>query len=98
VKSEAEISFRTIDGKGATISPVPAAQKGAGVEVYLSTDPKTFLLVIVDRICIDTMSGMPYPSGAVRGPHGYMNSGLRHARVVPVIVSNRTDNWVCREC
>ena len=62
-KNDARISFRPMDGKAVTLSPVPDAQTRDGVEVYRSTGAgEPFLLVIADKLCADSMSGMPHPA------------------------------------
>jgi heat shock protein HslJ len=62
-KNAEGITFHTLDGKSAVVSPLPEVQKHDGIEVYLSTSADgPVLLVIADRICVDTMSGMPHPN------------------------------------
>ena len=57
------ITFKTLDGKSVTLSPLPAAQKDVGIETYRSAGgAEPFAVTIADKICIDSMSGMPFPS------------------------------------
>ncbi len=60
--SDESIVFTTMDGAPVTIAPVPEATRANDVAVYSATaDGKPFVLVAVDKICGDTMSGMPFP-------------------------------------
>ncbi|MFO1060976.1 MAG: META domain-containing protein [Dongiaceae bacterium] len=62
-RTDAGITFQTLDGKTMTISPLPAVQKGEGSETYRSTSgAEPFSVTIASQICVDSMSGMPYPA------------------------------------
>jgi len=62
-KTDAGITFRLMDGRTVTISPLPVVQKSGGVEIYQSTtQDQPFTLTITNEICVDSMSGMPYPA------------------------------------
>lgn len=64
--SEKAITFREMGGVGFTVEPAPQAVTSSnGAKAYAATvDGKPFSLTIEDRICTDTMSGMPYPKTA----------------------------------
>jgi heat shock protein HslJ len=65
VISETEITFRPLDAAPVTITPVPKPVTADGVETYAGTsDGKAFSLAIGGTICVDTMSGMPFPKTA----------------------------------
>jgi heat shock protein HslJ len=65
-KTDEGITFRLMDGKTVTISPLPVVQKTDGVEIYQSkTENQPFTLTITSKICVDSMSGMPYPASVV---------------------------------
>jgi len=60
--ADAGISFKAMDVQAFTISPRPEAQVTSDSETYLaSVDGQPFTLTIKDKLCIDTMSGMPFP-------------------------------------
>ena len=60
--SEAAIELRMMDGKMASVSPVPQPEKSGKTETYAGkADGKPFTLVITDALCVDNMSGMPHP-------------------------------------
>jgi heat shock protein HslJ len=59
------IAFRTLNGETVSISPAPEPRVADDSRIYETvTGGKTFSLVIHDRICVDPMSGMPYPKTA----------------------------------
>ncbi|MDI6025913.1 META domain-containing protein [Corticibacterium sp. UT-5YL-CI-8] len=64
--SETAISFRELNGENFKIEPVPqAATPSNGITTYSATvDGQPFSLTIEDRICADTMTGMPHPKAA----------------------------------
>ena len=53
-----------MDGKTVAISPLPAAEAGDGGEFLFraTSGGQPFVLSIVNQVCVDTMSGMPFPS------------------------------------
>ena len=62
-KDDAGITFRTMDGRTVTVSPLPVPQKVDGADVYRATTAgRSFALSITDKVCTDTMSGMFYPA------------------------------------
>ena len=62
-KTEAAITFETMDGAAVTVAPVPEASEESGSAVYRATvEDQSFALSIADRVCTDTMSGMPFPA------------------------------------
>lgn len=61
-KSASEITFTPMDGAPVTVSPVPNASTADGVETYQATvGDQPFTLAIASKVCVDTMSGMPFP-------------------------------------
>ena len=61
-KDDAGITFRTMDGRTVTVSPLPVPQKVDGADVYRATAAGgRFVLSIADKLCTDTMSGMFFP-------------------------------------
>lgn len=65
VISETEIMFRPFGAAAVTIAPVPKPVSADGVDTYAGTaDGKAFSLAIAGTICVDTMSGMPFPKTA----------------------------------
>jgi heat shock protein HslJ len=61
-KTDREITFQPMLGTTLTIAPVPRAEKVDGADVYqASVGNQPFKLRIKTKICVDTMSGMPFP-------------------------------------
>jgi heat shock protein HslJ len=61
-KSDTGITFSTPDGRAVTIAPLPPVQSIDGGERYRSVSGgKTFTMLIANKVCTDTMSGMPFP-------------------------------------
>ena len=61
--SDVGLTFHPMGGAPATISPPPAVEIVNGVEVYRSTiDGQPFKLTVARKLCVDSMSGMPYPA------------------------------------
>ena len=61
-KSDAEISFRRMEGPAVTVTPLPVPTRRDGTETFQAkVDGKDFVLVLAARRCSDTMSGMPFP-------------------------------------
>ena len=57
------LTFHPMGGTPATISPPPAVEIVDGVEVYRSTiDGQPLKLAVAKKLCVDSMSGMPYPA------------------------------------
>lgn len=57
------ITFRPMDGAAVTVSPVPRPAIEGGAEVFRGTaGGEAFVLTVADRVCTDTMSGMPFPA------------------------------------
>lgn len=64
--SDTAITFSTMEGETVTVEPVPEPVRGEGIEVYSATaGDKAFTLVVADKACADSMSGMPYPETVV---------------------------------
>jgi heat shock protein HslJ len=62
VITDRSITFSTMDGATVSVEPVPPATMANEVAVYSATiDGKPFALVVADKICSDTMTGMPFP-------------------------------------
>ena len=64
--SDTTITFSTMEGERFTITPVPQPLRADGMQVYSAKagdDP--FTLVVIDKTCSDTMSGMPHPQSVV---------------------------------
>lgn len=62
-KTDASIVFQTMDGAAVTIAPVPQTSEEGGAAVYRATvEDEAFVLTVADRVCTDTMSGMPFPA------------------------------------
>jgi heat shock protein HslJ len=62
-KTDSEITFNPMEGAALTIAPVPTAEKTDGAEVYqASVGDQPFKLTITTKVCVDTMSGMPFPA------------------------------------
>ncbi|MEO4001692.1 META domain-containing protein [Mesorhizobium sp. CAU 1732] len=64
--SETAITFRELNGENFKIEPVPqATTPSRGITIYSATvDGQPFSLTIEDKICADTMTGMPHPKAA----------------------------------
>lgn len=74
--SDAALMFRGMDGETFTIAPAPKAVTANGVETYASkVAGRPFKLTITDRLCADTMTGMPYPRTATVKVGGRKLSG-----------------------
>ncbi len=62
-KTDSAITFQTMDGAAVTIAPVPEPADEDGAAVFRATvEDEAFVLTIADRVCTDTMSGMPFPA------------------------------------
>lgn len=62
-KTDQSITFQPMSGEAITIAPVPAATEDGDAEVFSATvDGVDFRLAIADQLCVDTMSGMSFPS------------------------------------
>ena len=65
------MTFLANDGKTRIVTPTPAAEKTDGSRKYVTKSGGSDLTVtILDRPCVDTMTGMPHPNtvvGALRG-------------------------------
>ena len=62
VITDRAITLSTMDGAAVSVEPVPPATMANEVAVYSATvDGKPFALVVADKICSDTMTGMPFP-------------------------------------
>ena len=60
--TDAAITFQAIGVEAVTISPKPEATLVADAETYLAAvGGEPFSLTIADKICVDTMSGIPIP-------------------------------------
>src|SRR5262249_40415121 len=61
-KTDRQITFQPMLGTALTIAPVPRAEKVDDAEVYqASVGNQPFKLTIKTKICVDSMSGMPFP-------------------------------------
>jgi heat shock protein HslJ len=57
------IVFRPMEGEPVTVAPLPAPRKDGNAEVYEgNAGGKPVVLTIADAVCVDTMSGMPFPN------------------------------------
>ena len=64
-KTDEAITLKTMDGKTLTVAPVPAPTKEGEAEIFKATiDSKNFVLTLINKLCIDSMSGMPFPISA----------------------------------
>lgn len=63
--SETDLTFSLLGEAAVTISPVPKSMTADGIDRYVATvDGKPFSLSVAGTICVDTMSGMPFPKTA----------------------------------
>lgn len=63
--SDKSLVFRGQDGKTFTIEPAPAAVTANGTDTYKAeVANQPFTLAVSNNICVDTMSGMPFPKTA----------------------------------
>ena len=72
------IDFSTMDGVAVSVQPVPPATTANEVVVYSATiEGSPFSLVVVDKICSDTMTGMPFPKtvAVVMGDQNFIGCG-----------------------
>ncbi len=61
-KTAEAITFQSMDGEPVMLAPVPAPRKDGNADVYEATvGGEAFALTIADKVCADTMSGMPFP-------------------------------------
>lgn len=59
------IVFRTMTGETLTVSPAPEPRNVDGSRIYETTaQGQAFSLTVEDKVCADTMSGMPHPKTA----------------------------------
>jgi heat shock protein HslJ len=59
------VMFRTQNGETLTVSPAPEPRTVDGARIYETTaQGQAFALTVEDKICVDTMSGMPHPQTA----------------------------------
>jgi heat shock protein HslJ len=64
--TDGAITFSTMDGVAVSVEPVPPATTANEVAVYSATvEGRPFSLVVADKICSDTMTGMPFPKTVV---------------------------------
>jgi heat shock protein HslJ len=76
--TDQSITFATMDGPTLSVEPVPAPQTGNEVTVHAATvDGKPFTFVIADKVCSDTMTGMPFPKtvAVIVGEQSYFGCG-----------------------
>lgn len=63
--SDTALSFNALGGETFTVKPAPQPTRQGDADTYLATvDGRQFALTIAAKICVDTMSGMPYPQTA----------------------------------
>lgn len=61
-KTAEALTFGTMAGQSVTVSPVPEPTAKDGAEVFAATvDGKDFTVTVADKVCVDNMSGMPFP-------------------------------------
>jgi len=76
--TDRSITFSTMDAAALSVEPVPAANTANGVAVYAaSASGKPFALVVADKVCSDTMTGMAFPRtvAVVVGEQSYIGCG-----------------------
>jgi len=62
-KTADAIIFQPMEGEPVTVAPVPAPREDGNAELYeASVDGTPFSLTISGAVCVDTMSGMPFPN------------------------------------
>lgn len=72
------ITFTTMDGAAVSVEPVPPATVANEVTVYSAkVGGEPFVLVVANKTCSDTMSGMPFPKtvAVVSGDQTYIGCG-----------------------
>lgn len=72
------ITFSTMDGMAVSVEPVPPATTANEIAVHSTmVEGKPFSLVVVDKICSDTMTGMPFPKtvAVVLGDQNFIGCG-----------------------
>lgn len=63
--SDKGIVFQGQDGETFTVEPLPQAVTANGADTYSAkVGDRPLTLMIADKVCVDTMSGMPYPKAA----------------------------------
>jgi heat shock protein HslJ/uncharacterized lipoprotein YbaY len=63
---ETEMTFLASNGQKRVVTPTPAAKKSEGARKYVTKSGGHDLTVtVVDRLCSDTMTGMPHPNTVV---------------------------------
>ncbi|TPL21739.1 META domain-containing protein [Mesorhizobium sp. B2-3-6] len=63
--SDTALSFNALGGETFTVQPAPRPTRQGDADTYLATvDGRQLALTIAAKICVDTMSGMPYPQTA----------------------------------
>jgi len=61
-RTDDAITFQTMDGAMVTISPVPEENVSDGARTFRAdVEGEDFVLTITEKVCTDTMSGMPFP-------------------------------------
>lgn len=76
--TDTAITVSTMDGVILSVEPVPTATAANGIAVYSATvDGTPFALVVADKLCSDTMTGMPFPKtvAAVVGEQSFIGCG-----------------------
>jgi len=60
--SEGAITFQPMDGEAVGVKPIPTPRQDGTTEIYeAKVGADSFTLTIANKICTDTMSGMPFP-------------------------------------
>ncbi|MFM8745617.1 MAG: META domain-containing protein [Aestuariivirga sp.] len=58
IMSDDTITFQPMDGAAVTVKPAPAPRREGKADVY---EAAALTLTVAEKICNDTMSGMPFP-------------------------------------
>lgn len=60
--NDGAIMFEPMDGDAVRVAPIPASRQEGKAEIYeAKVGDDSFTLTIVDKVCADPMSGMPFP-------------------------------------
>lgn len=61
--TDESITFQPMDGDAVTIAPVPTATQDGDEEIFAAAvGGRNFRLAVTGQLCVDTMSGMSFPS------------------------------------
>lgn len=76
--TDTTITFSTLEGETVTVEMEAGPMRGEGIEIYSGrAGDATMTLVAVDKVCADTMTGMPHPKTIVvtKGDMVYLGCG-----------------------